>query len=536
MALKKKDRLSLLLFAAAAAYVIGILLINYHSAAWYTYDMYADAYVARLMSQERSFFPKDWYFGNQYYIIATPVLASLIYSLIPDSVSAMALASSLMLGLILFLFIWCCRPLFSTRAIAAGTLSLVGATILGDSAANCVYGLQLFYTMASYYACYAWVLLFHLGIWLRLRRGLPVSALLPILAMLCDIALGLQSPRETLVLNLPLVLLAGLLVLRRKQTPEKRGLRFALAALAFNLLGLGAGRLIPAQRIPNIAPLQFNRSASDLLAAFRATASSFLELIGLRYLSQSWKWQILTLLALVLLLVSVWALIKALKTKPESDQALPLLLCWISLLCVFGVGVLLFRVRAIYFFVWYLLLPFSLAYLVDSGPAASARFLCCALLACGMINAVYTFYPDYHRYSSQMQFYREIVAYLQDQEITVLYGDYEAPSIAACSADTIRSSPIYPQADMADGALLAPFGSPVSAVEYRQVDPAHSLLVLSDSAYDEASGYRWLQSAASDAYREEFEKAFQLVKRFHSPNLSYYLYRFDDPAVLAEFR
>ena len=41
-----------------------------------TSDMYEDTLAARLMWEQKSLFPKSYLFGNQFYVVATPVLSA----------------------------------------------------------------------------------------------------------------------------------------------------------------------------------------------------------------------------------------------------------------------------------------------------------------------------------------------------------------------------------------------------------------------------------------------------------------------------
>ena len=59
-------------------------------------DMYADTLVARLMWEGKSLFPFAYVFGNQLYVIATPVLAALFYGMGSSQNTAMALATTVM--------------------------------------------------------------------------------------------------------------------------------------------------------------------------------------------------------------------------------------------------------------------------------------------------------------------------------------------------------------------------------------------------------------------------------------------------------
>ena len=93
---KQHDILTISLLLGTFVYFISILWINFHAKQWYSFDIYSDAFLARIMVEQRTLFPDNWVFGNQYYVIATPVLAAIFYALFHDTVLAMSLASSVM--------------------------------------------------------------------------------------------------------------------------------------------------------------------------------------------------------------------------------------------------------------------------------------------------------------------------------------------------------------------------------------------------------------------------------------------------------
>ena len=64
-------------------------------------DMYADMLLAKKMWEQKTLFPEGWVFGNQYYVVATPVLAALFYGLLGNTNTAMICATECMTALIL---------------------------------------------------------------------------------------------------------------------------------------------------------------------------------------------------------------------------------------------------------------------------------------------------------------------------------------------------------------------------------------------------------------------------------------------------
>lgn len=518
---------------------ITVLWINFHGAQWFNFDMFADAAVAKRMAEQHSFFPKDWLFGNQYYIIATPAVGALFYNIFHNSVLSLASASSFMFLLILLCFRWSFCPILSKTALWVGMFCMAGTTILGDSISSSTYGFQILYTMASYYACYLLVLLLHLGIWIRMEKKMPVSPLFIISALAASFALGIQSQREMLTLCIPFVLMTVLLWLRgRNDTGEKKSLVFALSSLGANLAGLLCNGYIRQHQgsryLSNVSGID-DAAHGTMGTRIAESAKAFLDLVGLRYIHYGWKWKLLAVLGLFLLLISLTALALCLKKKNRTGSR-TLLFCWLSLFGVFAAGVLVVQVRAIYYFVWYLLVPLSAAYLYEHLRGKKRALLCASVLLCGAMNYFYNVYPDAAKYQTQKQFYSEIVSWLEEHEIRTIYGDYQTPTIAACSGDRIEFCSVFPNTAANDddqSSLLVPYGSPVATERYRDIHPEQSVLILSDSPYDEMSGFRYLENYMEEAYQSRFHACFTREACFESPQVTYYIYSFSDPEIIA---
>lgn len=518
---------------------ITVLWVNFHGAQWYNFDMFADASVAKRMAEQHTLFPKEWVFGNQYYVIATPAIAALFCGIFRNSVFSMACASSLMFLMILLTYYWSFRPILSKPALWTGVFCMAGATILGDSISSSTYGFQILYTMASYYACYLLVILLHLSIWVRFGKARMVSPVLIGLALAASLALGIQSQREMLALCIPFLLITLVLWLKAKtDSGEKKGFLFAAASLGANLIGLCGNGYIRqhagSQYLSNVSSAEA-AGADAFGTRFAESGRAFLDLVGLRYLHYGWKWKLLAVLGCFLLIVALAALVICMKKRDRMGSRM-LLFCWLSLFGVFTAGILVVRVRAIYYFVWYLLIPLSISFLLEHCSAKRKPLLCAAVLFCGAMNYFFNVYPDAAKYQAQKQFYREIVSWLEEEEIGTVYGDYQTPTIAACSGDRLEFCSVFPNT-AADGdeqsRLLVPYGSPVATERYRDIDPDHSVLILSDSPYDEMSGYRYLQNYMGEPYQSRFETVFTQEACFESPQVTYYVYSFSESEIIA---
>ena len=413
MSQKRNERQLMLVLCCAVmgCYALAYLWANLCNRHAFNIDMYADAQVAAMMWKQKTLFPQGWVFGNQYYLFATPVLSALIYGLLGESSSVLALglASCVMGALLLCAFVWMLRPFVRRESLAAGACAFFGAAILGVSVCRSTSGAQLLYTMASYYACYLIVFERAVGIWLRLRSGMIVRWPTLALALLLCFLLGMQSLRETLVLALPLFIFQLLLFVfgeRKRAAPA-----FAAAVLAVNLVGVFCARFIHAKSSPQISGFSPPSSLSVLLQNTRDAFFQFTTITGVYYRSYGSKWLPLFGLAVGICLVCAAACVLALKRaagrKRESGDGAAVEccvgVCVLSLLAVMGVRALLgFEIRTVYFFVWYLLAALSFVLLLERVEKPwPRRALCLFLLACGAVNLFYNVYPDAVQYREQ---------------------------------------------------------------------------------------------------------------------------------------
>ena len=264
-----------LIFAlGTGVFVLAYLWANFCNPQVFNLDMYSDAQVAKLMWEEKTLFPENWVFGNQYYVVATPVLSALFYGLCGDSIMAMGFASTSMMLIQFALFLWLVKPYVGKKAMLAGLFAFGGAVILGTSLCNSTMGMQLLYTMASYYACYMIGVLLVLGIYLRLRSGEKVNKLMPVLAVFMCFCLGIQSLRETLVLIVPLVAVEILQIIFARK-PAKTTAFVTVLAIS-NVLGLAVAKVVPAVSNKSISGFALPRTTEDLFVNLYRSTNSFI--------------------------------------------------------------------------------------------------------------------------------------------------------------------------------------------------------------------------------------------------------------------
>ena len=190
-------------------------------------DMYPDTLVARLMWEQKTFFPDGWVFGNQLYIIATPALAALLYGLTGSMNASMVIATEIMSFLIIASFLWMLQAITNKRLDQYTCCLLLIASVIaprGPYEENA----QLFFLQASYYACYLITLFVVYGDYIRSFQTSNLrSAALGLSVVLC-FATGIQSMRQTVVMVLPIICCEFYLLFRhiifdkKTQFPPKR--------------------------------------------------------------------------------------------------------------------------------------------------------------------------------------------------------------------------------------------------------------------------------------------------------------------------
>lgn len=248
--LKKISPLAIVLMLILLGYFILICFLNLSlTPSFYCTDMYTDIEYAVQAWESKSIFPEGWVFGNQFYVVATPVLASLIYGIVGHPALAMAIASCLMTAGIILSFLWMLKPIFTRleeRLFA--TVFLFPLTAYCGNAVSSIKGWQLFFTMCSYYACYLITAFLVFGIFLRRWERLTKKRLVMlVLTLLLSFGTGMQSLRQTAVMLPSILALEGILFLKDRIKREKfKPLPLIITAVvtASNLFGVLVIRLL----------------------------------------------------------------------------------------------------------------------------------------------------------------------------------------------------------------------------------------------------------------------------------------------------
>ena len=361
----------ILFILGTGVYFVSCVVINFIGKPWYNIDMYSDALVAELMADEMTLFPSSWTFGNQYYVVATPVLGAVFYKFIGDSFYAMALASSVMMAVIYLSYWWCLKPFLNKKSLAVGLFVLSGGIIFGTSSCEYQYGFQIFYTMASYYACYIVGVFLTLGLSLRIYTGMPFHKIWFPIVIVMNFALGMQSLRETLILNIPLVIISLYLFILKK-CHYKENIFFSVGIFLSNFSGIIVIKILV--KIMNIksytiiSKFSLRTDIQQILEHFFREIDNLFKFTGLYfvyYIKVNSVFIIIFLGALLTVLSVILSVAFILVKKDTSPLAIAVLCCFVSVISVFGVGVLFFENRIIYYFIWYILSVLSVCYFLN---------------------------------------------------------------------------------------------------------------------------------------------------------------------------
>lgn len=511
----------------AALYFAGICWVNLWGQQWYHYDVYADAMIAKYIAQSRSFFPEGWLFGNQVYVFATPAVAAVFYSLTNDQILATGLASCLMTLVTVLSFWWCIAPFVSRKSRALGVFCIVGGIVLGSSAAQDMTGLQLLYTMASYYACYLIGIFFTLGIWLRIVWHRPVRWYGVAACAVLNLALSMQSLREMLVLNLPLCVLSALVwVWNRKQGNGMRHILFSLGMLVAGLAGTVVTKMLTVSgHIRQSGILE--SAGSDLMENAAASLRHFLGFLGMTGMEASLTSVFEFVTSVFLACLVIGCAVDIIRRRECTPLSAAVIFCVISLGAVFCAGVLVINLRPAYFFVWRVLTTLALVYWAERITPSGIRtaLLLCAILI-GTVNFAVNFGHDLNDWLEDRAFYRCVAAQLEEEQISHIFYDNnsveEAPFVGAFSGGRIICGTFFMNKNhtSADD-LVKPIPYLQSESWFEEENIASCYILIGQKRWDMLAGDTYAD------YREELLSHLELVHHFTHKDRSYYLYAAD---------
>lgn len=432
--MKKHGRTSQWLITAVLLIILcvcwlGILRINFSkNPSYYCTDMYSDMMYAVEVWNQKTIFPEGWVFGNQLYVMATPVMAALCYGITKDPCIAMGLASTLMGIGMLVSFYWMLKPMFgrfSERLLAV--VCFMAVTLFAGDPVFSINGWQLFFTMCSYYACYAFTVFLVFGCYLRSEMNWNPGFVL-ILSVTCALSFvtGMQSLRQTAIMILPLLAVEILKILHSNIVKRKYTYRatFLVGILSFfNLAGVVYVKQIAIEK-NEIFGLTSLRISPHLLKTMKTSATIPFELFScLCYAAM-----LLFCVVCIFLFVAVFR-----KKDWENDGVfLCALLCIVNVAVVWGVDVFTtMTIRAKYYFLLYPMAAIGAAWLY-SKSRQSFRALAVAIVVLLFLCCGQELFPYFAEESDPFQ---QIGDCLEENGVTTVYSYWDLGEKVAIASD-----------------------------------------------------------------------------------------------------
>ena len=508
----------IVLLMLLALYCFAFTAINFRALTEYMdNDIYADTLVAKYMWDQKSLFPEGWVFGNQYYVIATPVLSALFYGLTGSMNTAMACATTAMTIAILVALYWLLRPFGDKIFAVAGLTALVSSIITVDLGAR--EEAQLLFVLASYYGCYVLSLLVVWGDYVHSIFFEKKRINFPLLCgLLFSFATGMQSIRQTCVMIAPLLVFECLRVLTVLYTHKKVDWRITArvaAVTAANLVGVFFIRLLHIPAVQIYGDLSFVH-LGELPERLIQIVKAGTKITGLWYVKYYAAQDgllalfilIFSLLSIAAVLTACWRTAMRLYRKNVGGMEVLICLCVLSIAAVCA-SMLLFEisVRSIYLFVWYLLVTFSVVSLLPAENLIRKRLVLILLCALSTVNFYFSykdslqcaFNPDFKK---NPPYYVDIANELESREIEILYG----PAVITCDI-----------CGLTDGKVISSpwWRTPFEALQYIAPQDLH------DPEDNERAAYLLTDAQLEDARRLASEKGAELtlIEKFDTMGL-----------------
>lgn len=392
---KREKIFSVILTVLLLGFVGMVFYINFSiNPEYYDGDIYNDINYAKEAWKAKSLFPKDWIFGNQTYVVATPVLAALFYGITGNGFTAMAIASSIMTVLTLLTYDWMTRTLFSYNERTSGFLFMIGFLLLKAHVATSQQGIQAFFTMASYYACYLINAFIVYGCYVRIRQGkFTGKHIIPaIIGVALSFGTGMQSLRQTAVMALPLVACEVLLIIIYSAKDKRFAISYStlFSAIVFiaNIAGLVAMRFIEINQNSIYGTTAFVSSFKDFFRKLFLNMESVALTFGLDALELRVRLVASIPFLLIILIGFILCVKNYIKNKcNEQGRFVLVMLLTLGCVSVFAAGVLTDVVnRALYYFMIYPLLAVCVSYIiVKFEKKRDVLFSVVAVFTAGMI-------------------------------------------------------------------------------------------------------------------------------------------------------
>lgn len=434
--------LSILILLALLCYLVCFGIINFAGFERFcTTDMYEDTLIARLIWEEKTLFPVNYLFGNQFYVIATPVLAALFYGITGSMNLSMALATTLMSILIFLALNYMVKPFIKKPQIRYAALLMMAAASYGPDAVVREDG-QLFFVMCSFYACYLITFFFLLGDYARARESELLRPAALAVALFLSFCTGMQSLRQTCVSMLPILcfeFLGAFICIIKKKPIWPKGKRMSLiraasyfaanvlGVISIKLMGVTRNEIYYGQSIFNGASIR--AKLSDLHEALITVSGYDFTRSGAE------PFFIVFFLFTTLLIFAAFAML----VRGRNTGACAMF-WWVTVIAVAAVIAASFvtsvSLRPIYLFPYYTLPALSLLVVAPRLKAKWQTIICALVLVLTSANIYYSYGKQV---SLSLQEYdspeKQVCEYAIEKGYEYIYGahSYSSPYIAVHS-------------------------------------------------------------------------------------------------------
>ena len=431
-----------ILFILLLLYFSLIVLVNFLSPpSYYNSDMYSDIILSEKIWTEKTLFPQNWIFGNQLYVIATPVLSAFFCSFIDNPYLSMAFSSTVMAVVVFISFLWMLKAVVpSLESRLYGLVYFVGIVLFFGDAAIKFRGWQLLFTMCSYYACYAITAFLAFGCYLRstLKWNSSFCATL-LLTCFCSFATGIQSLRQTMIMVIPICTVELFAIiknkLQKKVLSKKSSFVVCIISLS-NISGIITQSRLNINQHEIFGSVNFI-SPEQIVSSISESFSNILDL----FMSYSAKGILFSIIYLFLnILIFIILVIKYFKAQNYTSIAL-LMLFAVSVGCIWGIDVVSsMSIREIYYFMLYPLLAVLAMCIYSEFNIVLKNFLVFALICLLILNIprhLVTLMNDITHREDDIGY--EICDYLDENNYTTAFGLWDfGDEIAVASKGKIK--------------------------------------------------------------------------------------------------
>ncbi len=369
MKLKEKNKSDIVFTAILTVLLLAFFALIFYvnlsfNPDYYDGDIYCDINYAREAWKAKSLFPADWVFGNQVYVIATPVVAALLCSITGNAITAMGIASCIMTVLIFLSYDWMMKPQYSYNQRVTGFLAMAAIIFAKGHITQNQNGAQIFFTMASYYACYLITAFIVYGCYVRIRSKDKSKKYAPmcVTAAVLSFATGMQSLRQTAVMILPLAACEIFFIIVYSVKSKKFSVGGTTLFTAFvslaNIGGIVAMKFIKFNQKTVLEKTEITRSVKEIVGKFLKCIGFMENNFFLKNSSRTVSHIAFWICALFVAAGLIIGFVELIKSKDKNNEALslPLLFALGSILVSLAGSLTTLTTRPVYYFTMFPLL------------------------------------------------------------------------------------------------------------------------------------------------------------------------------------